>query len=316
MPKTKQVYVLGAGAIGSTLTACLAREGRPVVAVHTSKHDVSATMITVTVRRGAQPVLKVPIETVSLSKLPRLEGVIVVAAKSHANNAIATALMDKAFTGPLVIMQNGLAVERPFLERQFDEIYRCVLYATSQTYPENDLVFRPIASSPIGVVRGFQPGLKECVATLTTQEFPFHQEPNIQKSIWKKTIVNCAFNSICPLLHVDNGIFIRDAEVARLAQEIVVEGVALAGRKGIALTVAEIMDQIMAISQGSAGQLISTLQDIIGGRETEIEHLNLEMARIASFMKPQVDLRTTELLGRMILAKSKHKSRAAPSAAP
>jgi 2-dehydropantoate 2-reductase len=308
MAGTEQVYILGCGAIGLTLAAYLASDGKSVVAVRTSKHDVSADSITVTVRRGADTVPNVPVETVSLSRLTKLAGIVVVSAKSYANNAIASALANKVVTGPLVIMQNGVGVEHPFLDSKFAQIYRCILYATSQSAAENNVTFRSIASSPIGIVKGLESDLAECVGALTTRGFPFHPERNIQREIWKKAIINSVFNSICPLLDVDNGVFVRDKEVAKLAQEIVAECVILAEAIGISLTESALLEQIMIISKGSAGQLISTLQDIRNGRETEIEYLNLEMARIASSTRPKVNLGKTELLGKMILAKSRYQS--------
>jgi 2-dehydropantoate 2-reductase len=306
MAGTEKVYILGCGAIGLTLAAYLVADGRSVVAVRTSKHDVSADRITVTVHSGVDTVPNVPVETVSLSRLTKLDGIVVVTAKSYANNAIASALGNKVVTGPLVIMQNGVGVEHPFLDLPFAQIYRCILYATSQSASENEVTFRSIASSPIGTVKGLESNLEQCVRALTTRGFQFHPEKNIQREIWKKAIMNSVFNSICPLLDVDNGVFVRDKEVAKLASEIVSECVILAEASGISLTESELLEQIMIISKGSEGQLISTLQDIRNGRETEIEYLNLEMARIASSMKPKINLGKTELLGNMILAKSRY----------
>lgn len=308
MSQSEKIYILGCGAIGLTLAAYLADAGRNVIAMRTSTSDVVAGKITITVRSGADAVLEVPVETVSLSRLPELDGIVVVTAKSYANKAIASALTGKIVTGPLVIMQNGIGVENQFFESQFTQIYRCVLYTTGQTTSENEVTFRPIASSPIGLVKGSESDLERCVKTLATRVFPFHPQKNIQWDIWKKAIINSVFNSICPLLDVDNGIFVRDEEVAKLAKEIVSECLVLAEAKGVSLTESELMGQIMRISKGSDGVLISTLQDIRNGRETEIDSLNLEMARMASSMKTKINLTKTEFLGRMIWAKSRCQS--------
>ncbi len=305
------IYILGAGAIGLPLAAHLANAGRPVVAVRTSRKDVSKGTITVTVHNGASRV-SACVETISLSRLPALHGTIVIAAKSYANKAIALDLKDKAITGSFVIMQNGLGVERPFLDAHFSEVYRCILYVTGQTLSEYDFAFRPVASSPIGIVNGTESGLKTCIAALTTDGFPFHPEANIQRETWKKAIINSVFNSICPLLDVDNGVFGRDSETARLARELVKECIALTDRLNIGLTESELMEQIIRISRASDGQLISTLQDIRSGRPTEIEFLNLAIARVAASMQPSLDLPRTELLGKMILVKSSQERRTQP----
>jgi 2-dehydropantoate 2-reductase len=132
---------------------------------------------------------------------------------------------------------------------------------------------------------------------------------NIQREVWKKAIINAVFNSICPLLDVDNGVFVRDAAVAALAREIVNECLALTERLGLALDEDELIEQILRISRGSEGQLISTLQDIRSGRQTEIEFLNLEIARIGAALEPRLQLPRTELLGKMIVARSRLSSR-------
>lgn len=53
------------------------------------------------------------IETISLPGLPHLDGTIVITAKSYANQALALELKGKAATGSIIIMQNGVGVEKP-----------------------------------------------------------------------------------------------------------------------------------------------------------------------------------------------------------
>ena len=81
-------YVLGAGAIGFPLAAFLADAGRPVVAVRTSRSDVDEQMVTVDVH-GAGGRLSARVRTVSLARLERLDGMVVVTTKAHVNEALA-----------------------------------------------------------------------------------------------------------------------------------------------------------------------------------------------------------------------------------
>lgn len=304
MGREGKVHVLGCGAIGLTLAAHLASEGRAVVAVRTGRDDVAPGVIEVTIHAPCG-MLKIAVETVSLSRLEKLEGITVVSAKSHANRAIAAALGAREASGPLVIMQNGIGVENAFAGLAFTPIYRCVLYTTAELISGSEVTFRPVASSPIGVMKGAESGLEGVARALTTGGFPFHAERDIQREIWKKTIINAVFNSICPLLGVDNGIFARDESARALAREIAAECAALAESRGIALGAPEVMEQIERISKSSAGVLISTLQDIKNGRETEMEYLNIELARMAALAQPEIDLGKTALLGKLLLLKSK-----------
>ncbi len=258
--KMKPIYVIGCGAIGYPLAAQLVRAGRPVIGVRTSRTDMQQAAIPVGVHNGANRT-SVSVETVSLSNLTEVDGTIVVATKAYTNGLVAQTLRQISAIGPIVIMQNGLNVEEPFLAERLPSVYRCVLYATSQAKSECEFTFSPIGASPVGVVRGDELGLEECVAALTTDEFPFRPEPHIQREVWKKTIINSVFNSICPLLEVDNGIFVRSEEVADLARELVAEGVAVTDKLNMGIQEAEVIGQIMRISEGSR-QLISTLQDL------------------------------------------------------
>ena len=302
MHNQETIYILGSGAVGLPLAAHLVNAGRTVVAVRTSRNDIPKSTINVTVQDANSP-LTIPIETISLSNLTNLDGTLVITAKSYANRAIALLLKERKATGPLVIMQNGVGVERPFLGAGFTAVCRCVLYVTSQPTSEFQFSFRPIIASPIGLIEGPETELAKSVEQLNTDAFPFRAEANIQKEIWKKAIINSVFNSICPLLDVDNGIFVRNEETANLARRLVKECITLTDRLQIALSESEVMQQIMQISTGSK-QLISTLQDIRNGRQTEIESLNLEIARLAASQQPPLYLPQTELLGKIILAKS------------
>jgi 2-dehydropantoate 2-reductase len=302
MDTKETIYIVGSGAVGFPLAAYLTNAGRKVVAVRTSRHDVPKSTITVTVQDGTGRVTT-PIATISLSNLTDVDGIVVIATKSYVNQAIASALKERQATGPLVIMQNGVGVEQPFLDAGFATVCRCVLYVTSQPTSEYNFSFRPIIASPIGLIQGTATELDRCVEQLNTEEFPFRPEINIQKQVWKKAIINSVFNSICPLLEVDNGVFVRDEPTANLARELVGECIMLTDRLNVGLSESEVMQQIMLISKGSK-QLISTLQDIRNGRPTEIESLNLEIARLAAAQQPPLHLPRTELLGKMILAKS------------
>ena len=302
-----EIYILGAGAIGFPLAVYLADAGRTVVAVRIRQHDVAATTINMAVSDGSRHITAT-IPTVSLAQLNDMDGIIVITSKSYANAEIAQALKSKVKRGPIVVLQNGIGVERPFIKAGFSSVYRCVLYATGQSSGPNEFFFRPITASPIGRAYAEDDAdgsvLAQCVAALKTESFPFRVELNIQREVWKKAIINAVFNSVCPLLEIDNGIFVRDRAAEGLAREIIRECAIVADRLGLGLGEAELIEQLMRISQGSSGQLISTLQDINNHRPTEIASLNLEIARVAATLQPPVAVPRTEFLGKMILAKS------------
>jgi 2-dehydropantoate 2-reductase len=305
---SEKIYILGAGAIGMALAVNLLRNGRSVAAVRTSNSNYAWETIQVSVECDQSLTIEAPLEMVSLSKLDRLgAGTIVITAKATANRFLASELRDKKSSGPIVIMQNGIGVESPFINAGFPDIYRCVLYATSQEQQQNFFRFRSVAASPIGTLIGDTQKLSHLVTQLSTPKFQFRVEERIKEEIWKKAIMNAVFNSVCPLLEVDNGIFCRDKMVAEIALGIIEETVEVTKRIGLNLETKGLMEQLLMIRKRSDGQLISTLQDLKNGNETEIDFLNLEIARIAGEMTPKIAVGKTKILGELIAIKSRLK---------
>ena len=300
-----EVFILGGGAIGLTLATYLMRDGKQVALVRTSSHEISEQIVDVSIEIDSDQTITAAVKMVSLSQLEKLDGIAVVTAKSYANQGIAKLLKAKHFDPIIIVMQNGINVEQAFVEAGFSSVYRCVLYATAQKVSEFVCSYRKVASSPIGLIHGDSGQLEQTVATLNNQGLTFHVQPEIQNDIWKKAIINAVFNSVCPLLEVDNGIFLRDETIASLAREIVQECLQVSTQLGLKLEEETVMAQLFAISQRSNGQLISTLQDINNKRRTEIESLNLEIGRIAQNLVPPVSVTKTKLLGEMVWHKSR-----------
>ncbi len=299
-----KVYIIGAGAIGKALAVCLKTNGKEVELVRGSVDDGNCHDVSLTLKFRDGKSITADVRVNTLSNLPKLAGLIVLTNKSFGNRNLAEKLKGKTGSYPIVLMQNGLGVEQPFTENGFKEIYRCVLFATSQVSPTGEISYKPVADSPIGVVDQNECDLEEVVRLLDTPEFRFVTEANIEKIVWKKAIANCVFNSICPLLEVDNGIFYRDETAFVLAKRVISECIHISKEKGIDLEAEEIEEQVLAISKMSDGQFISTLQDIRNHKETEIDTLNFEVYRMAKSMKLEERVKETRLLGDLVKLKS------------
>ena len=245
-----KIFVIGAGAIGKTLAVALKLSNKNVVLVRGSVDDGSRSIEKIEViNDGAK--LEAEIEVSTFSRLSALDGIIVLTNKSFGNDNLARTLEVKAKNSPLVILQNGLGVERPFIERDFPEVYRCVLFVTSQPISANQIRFNPVTISPIGIITGSKANLESVVEELNSSVFPFKAETDIQTVIWTKAIINSVFNSICPLLEIDNGIFQREAQVLDIAKRVTTECAAIAKDDGIDLEVDEVIERLLLISKSS-----------------------------------------------------------------
>jgi 2-dehydropantoate 2-reductase len=301
----EKIFIIGAGAIGRTLAGFLQQQGKDVVLLrgHINTQEARPETITIELSDGSSVINEVVVSAVN--NFVTLEGIIVIATKSHGNSQIAESLKNKTGNSPIVVMQNGLDVENAFPDNDFPELYRCVLFTSCQYTEENTLRFKPAHVSPIGVLRGSEERLATIVERLNNPYLIFTAEKNIQPIIWMKAIINSVFNSICPLLETDNGIFHRSDEVLAIAKDIIQECIAVAAAEGIDLKEEKILERLLLISRTSDGQLISTYQDLLHKRKTEIDTLNLAIARKAEKMNKSSAVKLTRLLGEMVDIKSK-----------
>ncbi len=306
---TGRIFIIGAGAIGKALAVALTGEGREVVLLRGSVDDQPRRVeqIHVQLPDHSERVAGVAVHT--LSHFAALDGLVVLTNKSYGNAALAQALRAKADGLPLLLLQNGLGIEQPFLAQGFSQLYRGVLFVTSQTLDGNRLRFKPVAVSPVGIVAGSAATLQRVVAQVNGPIFPFRAEPDIGPVVWKKAIINSVFNSVCPLLETDNGVFHREPAALAIARRVITECVAVARESGIHLSTEEVMESLLLISTASDGQLISTLQDIRNRRRTEIETLNFELVRIAETLGRGDLVPETRLLGELTKLKADRSER-------
>ena len=294
----KHVYIVGAGAIGKALAVFLQLNQQQVTLLRGSVDNGAQSLEKISVVLEGK-ILEAEIKISSLSNFERLDGIIVLTSKSFGNENLAETLKTKTGHSPVVLLQNGLGVEQPFIDHHFPEIYRCVLFVTSQVMESGEVRFKPVSDCPVGTIKGSGLFLTEVIDMLSTSWFRFVAETNIQLVIWKKAIINGVFNSVCPLIEVDNGIFHRNAAALELADRIITECLLVAREKGIILAKDEVLENLLRISRFSDGQLISTLQDIRLGRRTEIGTLNGEIVNIARSLNMEHLVPETRLLWEM-----------------
>lgn len=303
----KTIYIIGYGAVGKALAVSLTLSGRKVIILRGRPDNTLSRVENVQVDTPGKPLLEAKIEINTVDNFQQLDGIVVLTNKSYGNGSLAEALKNKTGNSPVVLLQNGLGVEQVFTQNGFPEVYRCVLFITSQAVSANRVSYKPVAISPIGIVSNKSTTLDAVVEALNTPSFPFKVETDIEPIIWKKAIANSVFNSICPLLDTDNGIFQRDASALEMAKRIIKECVGVARAKGVELTEEEVTESVLLISRLSDGQLISTLQDINNNRKTEIDTLNFQIVEIAKTVNKADDVKETRLLGELTRLKSELK---------
>lgn len=303
MKEMSGLFIVGGGAIGFSLAAHLNASGKlaEVLRIHTSAVGVTQK---ITVKSSDGCVLEQSVISKPLSSMRSIKGLLLITAKANANEYLADVLSKNASAIDIVLMQNGIGIERPFLNKGFRSVSRCVVYITAEKIQEGTYTARMVKPSPIGLLEGIDEKTTNIADVINTKALCFYNASDIQYQVWKKGIINAVFNSICPLLGTDNGIFDRDEAIMALAENVVKECVPVANQVGIEINQEEIIEGIHAISKISTGQLISTLQDIKAHRETEMNYFNMEICRLAEELKMKTDLSLTRAMGVLTIKKA------------
>jgi len=103
--------------------------------------------------------------------------------------------------------------------------------------------------------------------------------PDIDLSIWKKLVVNCALNGLCAVTDLTCGQLCAQAEVWPLLDHIADETAALARARGVPLQDAQALGFLRDVARASAEHYPSMVFDVRKRQPTEIDSFNNAIVR-------------------------------------
>lgn len=279
-----KVLIVGAGAVGGTFGAKLARGGHEVAFVARGE---TARAIREHGLRLATPEGTITARGAVFESVDAAAGfaadlaLVCVKWGSLAEVAPGTGAA-LAADGVAIPLLNGLDVEEE-LARWIarDRIVGGVAQlAAGQTGPGQ---VRLRAGGMI-TLAPFAEGQEERVERLAaelSQCFPASAEPDLAKVRWQKLLWNAPFNGVCALTHRRAGEVLELPALEALVQAAMREVIAVARAEGVDLK-DDAVGAMLAITRGMfADTEPSMLQDALAGRETETDQLQGAVARRA-----------------------------------
>ncbi len=92
--------------------------------------------------------------------------------------------------------------------------------------------------------------------------------------LWGKLVINAAINPLTAILRVPNGELLERPSARELLAEAALEAAMVAEKLGINLPYTDPVMAVEDVARKTASNLSSMLQDVLGGRLTEIEAIN------------------------------------------
>ncbi|MGV8127871.1 MAG: ketopantoate reductase family protein [Methanothrix sp.] len=114
-----------------------------------------------------------------------------------------------------------------------------------------------------------------------------------------KLLVNAAINPITALTRRQNGIILHPA-LKGTVEAVVAEAVAVAEAEGLEISAKEALELVFSVAEKTAANTSSMLQDVLRGKETEIEAINGYLVREAK--KHRIAVPVNEALYGMVKA--------------
>lgn len=119
---SSHIYIIGAGAIGRSLAVILQNQRKEVTLVKVRPHAPASHKEIISLTLPDASEMTAGVSIAGIADIPAYAGIILLTTKSYVNPDIAHLLKNKTGSSPLIILQNGLGVEKYFwkiISRQY-----------------------------------------------------------------------------------------------------------------------------------------------------------------------------------------------------
>ncbi|MFO1312304.1 MAG: 2-dehydropantoate 2-reductase [Burkholderiales bacterium] len=283
-----RVAVMGAGAVGGYYGGMLALAGVPVTLVGRAHHvEAIAKDGLAIVRADRTDRIKVA-ATTEASGVGEAD-VVLVCVKSSDTVSAARAMKPHLCADAAVIsLQNGVANADAMLDVLDQVVLGAAVWVGA--YMEAPGVVRHTGRGDLvlGVTRkgAARPHARERAATVAAMfeaaSVACPVVDDVERVLWHKLLINCAFNAVSALGRARYGRMARDPATRGVMEAAVREGLAVARATGIALDEGEVLAAVWRTAEAMTGQYSSTAQDILRGKLTEIDMLNGHVAALGA----------------------------------
>jgi 2-dehydropantoate 2-reductase len=269
----EHIVVFGAGAIGSIYAVKLAaRHDVTVVARHEHVAAIRANGLRLT---GCEDVTR-PLRAITELEPIEPGTLIVLTTKVNGNRAAAAAIADKAQDDTVILcVQNGLGGE----DIVRGGVGRRCLVLRAITHFGAIFLTPGVVEFKVAGYTLIEPGPRsdEIAELLTASGLDGRISASIKTDIWRKLVINCVINPITAMIGSEVG-GIASPGLGPLKRLVFEECMAVARADGVMLDAdfVEMIDRVFAPSRNIA----SMRQDLLSGRETEIDHMNGAVAEL------------------------------------
>ncbi|HEY0368320.1 MAG TPA: 2-dehydropantoate 2-reductase, partial [Chthoniobacterales bacterium] len=207
---------------------------------------------------------------------------ILLCVKSYDTAAAASDLAPHlAADARVVCLQNGVTNHDIFERESNHPAIPAVVYVAAQMESATHLQHNGAGNLLLGSPRGRSEQLEPLVRLLEASGIPCRVSDFVERDLWEKLIINCAFNAISACTGAKYGTMMNSPDARDLMKEIIREGVAVAHAIRLPLEFEAVKRATWKVGETMHAAISSTAQDLQRGKRTEIDFLNGEIVERA-----------------------------------
>lgn len=283
-PSRQRIAIVGPGAMGCLFGALLAEAGHDVWLIdHRPERALVLSRNGVTIEETGSS-RTVPIKaTAEPSTIGTVQAILftVKAYDTEAAARAASALAGAQTT--IVTLQNGLGnVEA--LSRTFDPKH-VVAGATSHgatSLGTGRVRHAGVGPTLLAPAAGDTESARQAAELLKSAGLEVAVVGDAASVIWSKVVINASINPLTALTRLRNGRLLEFPELREVLTAVARETAEVARLRGAKLLYEDPAQEVVTVCERTAANRSSMLQDVLAGRETEIESLNAEVVRQAA----------------------------------
>ena len=289
-------HVLGAGAMGCLMAARLhAAGGKVIVLLREAQANQSVQLVLE--EGGARREITLPGS--SAKDAGQISHLLVTTKAYDVEPAVRSIVHRLDGQSRVLLLVNGLGYAQPLL-RDFPWLqlfygtttqgaYRTAPYHVYHAGSGQTRIGRPEHPAAPAWMSLWQQALPDC-----------RWEADIARALWLKLAINCAINPLTALHNCRNGDLATREELAREVAGLCEEIAELTRAQGYIELAADLHQRVRTVIKATAENHSSMLQDVRGGRSTEIDYITGHLLRIAA--QCAVDMPRNQVLLKEVLA--------------
>lgn len=278
-----RIVFIGAGAIGGLFGGLLHNNGHEVVFIERENKVPKLKSNGLRLEMPDSSFITIRADFRADLKGVKEPDLCIVTVKAYDTKSAVNHVTSVNLKCPVVLLQNGLGVEREAEEVLRRSVARGLTNCGAMAEDVGIVRVVGIAKTVLGSRdESLLVTCSELADALKSAGLPAEVTRNIDGGVWTKTIINSSINSLGALLNMRNGELLESEHTRALLTMIATEGWKVASALGVKLETQNPVEEVFAVAKATYNNRNSMLMDILKGRRTEVDYINGAIWRLAA----------------------------------